>query len=93
MQKQHYYLVSAKLIFVDPAQQEIAHTHDMNTVIRTDNNRVTTKDIGRTQQTLQMLLIEQLANPSLVITNVHINTVSYLGHMTEEEFHPTPLAA
>lgn len=57
-----------------------------NTTIQTPTKDIPAHFIGRAQQALQMLLFRKLEDDNLVVIDVVIGSISYLGHMTETEF-------
>lgn len=86
---QHYYLVSGKVVFFigDPAEDgNEANTLELNSILTVAQPRVTVKDIGKSQQILQLQAAQKLNEPNIHFVNVHINGFSYLGHMKPETF-------
>lgn len=85
-QSKHYYLVSGKILFADPENAEAIGTTELNTPLVLDEPKVTAKSIGRAQQALQMTFFQRVQRPNLVVGDVFIIAISYLGQMTEAEF-------
>ncbi len=91
MKKQHYYLVSGVVIFREPGEEVNAVGEiKLNTTLRIEQQNVPASQIGRAQQSLQMLMFQKLQDTTLEVVDVHITAVSYLGHMTEEFFMKPP---
>ncbi len=92
MDKLHYHLVSGVVIFRDPEAPNAAAVGEMrlNTTLRSDSQYVPARQIGKAQQSLQMLMYTRLDDTSLEVVDVHINSISYLGEMTEEDFMEAP---
>lgn len=91
MDKRHYYLVAGEVVFINP--DETLGTLRLNTVTRTKKQLFTAQNLGESQQALQMQFhrnCETRGVPLLNIFDVFIMSVSYLGHMTEEEFNKAP---
>lgn len=83
--KTHHYLVSAKVLIQDKENGNLTHM-DLNCTIFTKFNFVTAKDIGNAQRTIQYLLFQRIPPEAVDVHDVHINSISYLGHMRQEEF-------
>lgn len=86
IEAKHYYLVSGKILFADPENAEAIGTTELNTPIVLSEPKVTAKAIGRAQQALQMSFFQRVNNPNLVVGDVFIIGISYLGQMTDAEF-------
>lgn len=89
--KKHHWLVSGKVLFIRGEQTE-AGSFEHNTVVTNDKLFVTANMIGHAQQLIQMHLFEQCPDPSMKIMNVHVQGISYLGCMTQDEFYTPPPA-
>ena len=87
MKRQHFHLISGTVMFMDQSSGEPKIGNFLqNTTIHTPTREVPSRHIGRAQQALQMLMYRKLEDDNLVVVDVHINSVSYLGLMTEEDF-------
>lgn len=87
MKKQHYFLISGRVIF-----QAGENTGDvtLNGIVVNDTRNFPARLIGKAQQVLQVLFFKKIDPTGTNVIDVPINSVSYLGHMTEKEFHAAP---
>jgi hypothetical protein len=90
----HYHLISALILFVpkENADQSGYAPVPVNAVLTTKSENVTRSDIGKAQQAAQMTLFGQLGSEAVTIQvlNVVITSMTYLGHMTKEEYEAKP---
>lgn len=87
--KQHYYLVAGKVVFFigDPSEENNeAKTIELNSILTTVQQQITEKDIGKSQQVLQMMAVQKINEPNIKFVHVYIHGYSYLGHMKPETF-------
>lgn len=89
MNKQHYYLMAGQVRYEVKGE---SFTVNLNTLLQNEDQRVIMKDIGQTQQAMQVRFFREVMAPSpdVIVKDVFIQAVSYLGHMTEEEFNAKP---
>jgi hypothetical protein len=87
--KQHYHLVSGVVMFKDLETEGAVGEIKLNTTLRSGSQSVPARQIGKAQQSLQMLMFQKLGT-ELEVVDVHIVAISYLGHMTEEQFMAPP---
>lgn len=89
MNKQHYYLMSGQVRYEVKGE---TFTVNLNTLLQNENQFVIMKDIGQTQQAMQVRFFREVMAPSpdVILKDVFIQAVSYLGHMTKEEFNAKP---
>lgn len=87
--RRHHWLVAATLQFTCSERDGMGE-HHTNITITNDRFFVTANMIGKAQQTVQVQLFELMADPTLKILNVHIDSVNYLGEMSQEEFYTPP---
>ena len=80
----HYYMFAGNLAFVD--SEGNAAVSNASVVVPTTDQRVTARDMARASQGLQMNLFQRI-NQQVQVIDLNIMSVSYLGHMTEEEFN------
>lgn len=83
----HFFIACVELTFVD-AEGNTGVTR-LNTMIRSDTNTVGVLLLGRAQQAAQIQLIKSLNDPSINVLNVVFVSISYLGAMSDEDFHRT----
>ena len=88
MKKQHYFLVAGQVVF---------HTEDgnpgqvlLNALVTNDSKTFPVRMIGKAQQALQLHFFKKVGDGKATVLDVPILNVSYLGLMTEKEFHATP---
>lgn len=88
--KKHFYLVSGSVMF---AAEDNVGSVTLNAVVSNSTPTMAVRQIGRAQQSLQMNFWQKV-DPSEAaktkVLDVVILSVSYLGEMTEEEFHAAP---
>jgi hypothetical protein len=85
----HFHLVAGTILFHDP-EANATTSIMLNCTIVTDEKNIPSKEIGRAQQTLQMLMFKKLDDPKVEVMDVVIVGISYLGHMTDEYFLAPP---
>lgn len=87
--RKHYYLVSGEVFYRDPNAEEgtvAGGSVKLNSLLALERNRVTAMDMGKAQQALQLRFHNQMQQPTLVVFDVFMVNISYLGHMTDAEF-------
>lgn len=89
--RKHFYLCTCSITFVNK-EDEMVVTSKQNTMLRLKAKHVTVADLGKAQQTAQLQLIQKMDGlynqDQHVIVDCVIDSISYLGEMTEEEFAP-----
>jgi hypothetical protein len=80
----HHWLVAGSVVF-NRKNSDAIETINLNTIVTNKNRTVTVKNIGQSQQGLQIRLFERIG-PEATVHDVFIISVSYLGHMTSEAF-------
>ena len=83
--KQHYFLLAAQVIY---QKDKLERSRNFNTLITSNTKAVNRAQLGRAQQQAQVRYFtefdsEQKSN----VVDVFIQGISYLGEMTEAEFH------
>ena len=83
--KKHYFLLAAQVIY---QKDKLERSRNFNILITSDTKTVNRAQLGRAQQQAQVRYFtefdsEQKSN----VVDVFIQGVSYLGEMTEAEFH------
>jgi hypothetical protein len=84
--KSHFYLAAGKVVFQDPSQDNQMGAIELNVLLSCKEQAVPARQLGRAQQSLQIKMFERFEDPNLKIIDVFVYAISYLGHMTEEEF-------
>ena len=97
--KQHFFMIAGTIGInfqneVDGVKQDNPSTVPANAIVRHDDTNFPAHRLGRAQQNLAkafLIKVPEEAKPNLSIVDIVVTNVSYLGHMTEEEFHaPAP---
>ena len=83
--KKHYFLLAAQVIY---QKDKLERSRNFNILIMSDTKTVNRAQLGRAQQQAQVRYFtefdsEQKSN----VVDVFIQGVSYLGEMSEAEFH------
>ena len=82
----HYWLVAGLVIATD--KKGIRTKVGFNTLLTTAEGHVTRKDLAKAQETLSYrFLTETEQVKGREITDVYIQGISFLGLMTQEQFH------
>lgn len=84
--KKHYHLVHGSIVFLDK-ESEAPVKLDLNAILPTDTQNIDTKGLGKAQQNLQLTFRKKMEDPELKVVDVILNSFSYLGCMTHEEFY------
>ena len=84
--KKHYYLVHGSIVFTDKENENPVKL-DLNAILPTDTQNIDTKALGKAQQNLQLTFRKKMEDPELKVVDVILNSLSYLGCMTHEEFY------
>ena len=79
----HYWMAAVVISFVADGR---AMDTTINALINSTEYKVTTAMLGRLQVQAQTQLAKSLGDQMPDVKFVHINSVSYLGQMTDEEF-------
>lgn len=90
-QKKHHYLITAEIIF-QPKDQEMINAVRVNGVILIDDQNLTAAVLGKAQQIVQVNFHGRMQEESqnLTVVDVVLFGLTYLGHMTQEEFSKPP---
>ncbi|MFA7188476.1 MAG: hypothetical protein WC117_00140 [Sphaerochaetaceae bacterium] len=90
-QKLHYHLVYGTVTFFEEGKEDQGvGTTSLNTIITTEVPLITTKDLGRAQQGLQMQLHSRTQGVAMNVVDVQIVTINNLGLMEPKEFLNVP---
>lgn len=92
--RRHYWLVAGTVILHD-SESNARITQALNTVNKTEKHFFPARELGKAQQSMQMQFFRENfpegPPATLQVMDVHIAGVSYLGHMTEDEFQAPPV--
>lgn len=84
--KKHYHLIQGSIVFTEPENPNPSKL-DLNAILPTDTQNIDTKGLGKAQQNLQLTFHKKMEDPELKVVDVVLNSFSYLGCMTHEEFY------
>lgn len=84
--KKHYHLVHGSIVFIEPENPNPVKL-DLNAILPTNTQNITTAALGKSQQNLQLTFHKKMEDEKLEVVDVILNSFSYLGHMTSEEFY------
>lgn len=84
---QHGHLIAGEIVFTvgDDDSGEV-HAVRVNSVLWTPERRILATDLGRAQQTLQLVFFKRMQGAEIEVRDVVLLHVSYLGKMTPEDF-------
>lgn len=84
--KKHYHLIHGSIVFTEPENPNPSKL-DLNAILPTDTQNIDTKGLGKAQQNLQLTFHKKMEDETLQVVDVILNSFSYLGCMTHEEFY------
>lgn len=85
--KLHYHLASTRVVFSTPDGTPGVSEH--NVVLDQESKDISTRGLSKIQEIAQLSFRRKVtADPSYEVQDVFIVGISYLGHMTKEEFYP-----
>lgn len=89
LEKKHYWLATVAIHFTVDGQDQVA---TLNALVRNDEDKkyVNEKLIKRTQVQAQIQLAKSFGDNLPQVTHVRIDSLNYLGLMSEDEFVDTP---
>lgn len=90
--EKHHYLIAGQVMLTH-GDDEALNAVFLNAVITTEEFVIGAHDIGRAQQSLQMLFFKKVPpeDQSLIkIVDVVVMSITYLGYMTDERFLKKP---
>jgi hypothetical protein len=88
--KKHHYLVAGKVMFLvknEEGEPQGLGSIELNAMATSQFNYLTAQRLGQAQQSLQLRAIQKVGE--VQIEDVVISSISYLGHMTDDEFGAT----
>lgn len=88
-EKKHHFLVTGEIVFVMKDSEQI-NALRINAIVNGNTNQIPVRTISKAQQALQLQFYQRMDDPEVDIRDVVITNITYLGHMTEEEFHLPP---
>lgn len=98
MIKSHYFLISALVCSVAVAEVTEAKakgteadisvsTMPISCIVVSERTEFGIAQLAKAQQAAQSQFFKRVDHNSVEVVDVLVNSISYLGHMTEEEFH------
>lgn len=85
MQKKHYFLLAALVVY---QRDKLERQKPLNVLIPSDTATVNRSQLGRAQQQAQVRFFTEFDRErKSEVVDVFVQSVSYLGEMTEKEFH------
>ena len=98
MIKSHYFLISALICSVAVAEVTEAKakgtetdisvsTMPISCIVVSERTEFGIAQLAKAQQAAQSQFFKRVDHNSVEVVDVLVNSISYLGHMTEEEFH------
>lgn len=85
MQKKHYFLLAALVVY---QRDKLERQKPLNVLIPSDTATVNRSQLGRAQQQAQVRFFTEFDRErKSEVVDVFVQSVSYLGEMTEQEFH------
>lgn len=93
--KKHFFLISGMVMFTigeDPDTAQISSI-PTNALVRHDDTNFPAAKLAKAQQNLHKSMLMKMpeeARALITVRDVVVQSVSHLGHMTEEEFQAAP---
>lgn len=85
MQKKHYFLLAALVVY---QRDKLERQKPLNVLIPSDTATVNRGQLGRAQQQAQVRFFTEFDRErKSEVVDVFVQSVSYLGEMTDKEFH------
>lgn len=85
----HHHLVCGLVIF-KTKDSEQPNMIPLNAVHRTAGGNLPVPELGKIQQALQLQFFNRMQDPTLVVVDVVIQSISNLGFMTDAQFSAPP---
>ena len=83
--KKHYFLLATLVVY---QKDKLERNKPLNILVTSDEQFVTRSQLGRAQQQAQVRFFTEFdTERKSQVTDVFVQSVSYLGEMTEQEFH------
>lgn len=86
---QHAHLVAGEIVFTVGTEEDNdgeVNAVRVNSVLWTPERQILATDLGRAQQTLQLVFFQRMQGAEIEVRDVVLLHVSYLGKMTQEAF-------
>ena len=90
--KLHYHLVSGQVFCHPVGKPEDVTALMANAVITTKTRCINATELGRAQSALAMEIRRRTEGTELIVLDVTLGAISYLGEMAPEEFQAAPEA-
>lgn len=83
--EKHYFLLATLVVY---QKDKLERNKPLNILVTSDEQFVTRTQLGRAQQQAQVRFFTEFdTERKSQVTDVFVQSVSYLGEMTEQEFH------
>lgn len=89
--KLHWHMFTGLIVCRPNSQSELINQVYANSMIMSPDKLVTEHDLARGQQGLQIQVHQKTQGEPMEVLDVIITNISYLGHMSHEEFHTKPV--
>lgn len=86
----HHFLVAGNVLFLNNPSGNMGSV-PLNGILLTDTKDIPAASLAKAQQVLQIRFFKQVENSAEVtVMDVVLQTITYLGEFTEEEFQAPP---
>lgn len=85
----HYFMILGEVVFRIRDQEEINSVRQ-NGVLTSDSTTLPVRMIGKAQQVIQLGFHQRMQDPNIEVLDVVLYSFTYLGEMTQDEFHAAP---
>lgn|SRR5690606_20522611 len=87
--KLHHHLITGEIMFREKDEERIASLR-LNGILVDMDQELPVRLLGKAQQILQMNFHQRMQDDNIEVLDVVLSGFTYLGHMTQEEFHKAP---
>jgi hypothetical protein len=86
--KHHHHLITGEIVFT--GNNDEVNAIRVNGVLIDPEISIPTRLLGKAQQILQLNFHQKMQDDKIKVLDVILLNFTYLGHMTQEEFHKDP---
>jgi hypothetical protein len=91
-ERKHHFLIAGNVLFQNKTSQDFGSV-PLNGVLISDRKDIPAASLAKAQQILQMRFYKNMGNAEeVVIVDVVLQSIVYLGEFTEEEFQANAVA-
>lgn len=88
--RKHHFLIAGNVLFQNNTSNEMGSV-PLNGVLITDRKDIPAASLAKAQQILQMRFFKNIDNSTeITVVDVVLQSMTYLGEFTEEEFQAPP---